>query len=205
MSKPTPEEKLFAVIQGAKYPSVRGAAHALSLASVSAQAKAWVRTWDLPRANQALAVLVGGLALWCVATPLFMRSNIDRLIDMAKRSTPPFTIAAPLEGLHSSEEYAQLIQSQDPFHVGTTTHAAETSPAETPPQRPAEPDFSTTLQQLKLVGVSWVPDPIAMVEDTTTHQTNFLKLGATIGPFTVKEILPNHVILHAGDKDYELF
>ncbi len=193
------------MIQGAKHPPIRATARALSLPSLAAQVQAWMRAWDLSRANQALAVLIGGLALWCVATPLFMRSNIDRLIELAKQRTQPFAISTPLEGLRATEEYASVMQVQDPFRIGSASRVTETLPVEVPLQHPPEPDFSAALQQLKLVGISWVPDPIAMVEDLTTHQTNFLKPGASIGPFTVTEILHDRVMLRAGEKEYELF
>lgn len=196
--KPTPEEKLFAVIQGAKAPPIRGRSLALSLTAVGQQVMASVGPVDLPRINQVLTgvmVLLGA----CAAGQLFLRPSVNRLMARSE-PTPPFRIAAPLEGLQPFEEYLPRVLERDPFRVGQTPAAAIARPE---PSEPPKPDPKAALASLRLVGIAWGGSPTAMIEQD--KQTYFLKPGDAIGPFTVKEILRDHVILRAGDNEVELF
>ena len=203
--KPTPEEKLFAVIQGAQHPPLRSRAQALSLAGMGARMSSLIGPLDLPRVNQLLMGVIGVLGLMCVVNPLLMQPQLDRLMEGAHLRATPFTITPPLQGFKSSQEYVDLIRDKNPFRVEEPVVARQASPTETAPVSPPQPDFQSALSNLKLVGISWGPDPTVMIEETETKQTHFLKPGSTVGPFTIKEILPNRVILRAGDKDYELF
>ena len=203
--KPTPEEKLFAVIQGAQHPPLRERAQALSLASVGARVSALIGPLDLPRMNQALAIVIVMLGLICAVNPMFMQPRLDRLMEEAHLHAKPFAIMPPLQGLKSSQDYADLVRDTNPFRVEESAVASQAAPTDAAPVSPPQPDFKSALANLKLVGISWSPDPTAMIEETEAKQTHFLKLDGTIGPFTIKEILPNRVILRVGDKDFELF
>ena len=48
-------------------------------------------------------------------------------------------------------------------------------------------------------------EPEAMVEESNSKQTYVLTPGQKIGEATVKEILPDRVILRVGDEDVPLF
>jgi len=194
LQKPTPEEKLFAVIQGAKTPPLRGSGRrGRALVSVLAAV-------DLPQINQALAIAAAVMGL-ATLHPLIQRPRLERLLESVPSATG-FRIAGPLDGLRALDVYLPSILEQDPFRVGTTVPAqpSETAAGEQPP---TEPDPSTLLSGLKLVGISPEPDPTAMIE--MDKQTYFVRPGGTIGTFTVKQILPDRVILRAGDRDLELF
>ena len=204
-SKPTPEEKLFAVIQGAAHPPLRSRAQAVSLAGFGSQLRTLIGPLDLPRVNQGLTGLLVLVAVWCLINPLLMRPRLDRLLEQAKLRATPFAIAPPLQGLRPFEDYTQLMQQKDPFRVGELAVVTQGPlPDETPPV-PAQPDYQGALAKLKLVGIAWGPEPTVMIEETATQQTHFLKPGSSIGPFTVKEILPTRVILRVGEQDFELF
>ena len=203
--KPTPEEKLFAVIQGAQHPPLRARAQALSLTSVGARVSALIGPLDLPRANQALAIVIVILGVLCAVNPLFMQPRLDRLLEEAHLHAKPFAMMPPLQGLKPSQDYVDLVRDKNPFRVEEPIVVSQTAPPDTGPIAPPEPDFKAALANLKLVGISFGPDPTAMIEEAETKQTYFLKPGSTIGLFTIKEVLPNRVILRAGDKDFELF
>ena len=203
--KPTPEEKLFAVIQGAQHPPLRARAQALSLASVGVRLSTLIGPLDLPRVNQALAMVIGILGLICVVNPMLMQPRLDRLMEEAHLRAKPFAITPPLQGLKSSQDYADMVRDKNPFRVEEPAVASHETPPEPTPVTPPQPDFQAALSNVKLVGISWSPDPTAMIEESETKQTHFLKRGSTLGPFTIKEILPNRVILRVGDKDFELF
>lgn len=193
MAKPTPEEKLFAVIQGAKAQPLRGPGRrGRTVAKVIAAV-------DLPQVNQALtiATIVMGFA---TLHPLIQRPRLGRLLENASPAAG-FRIVGPLDGLRALDVYLPAILGQDPFRVGTVSPEQLAGP-ETP-AAPAEPDPGTLLSNLRLVGISSGPLPTAMIEQD--QQTYFLRPGDAIGSFTVKEIFPDRVILRAGDRDLELF
>ncbi len=202
--QPTPEEKLFAVIQGAAHPPIRSRTQTLTLAGMGTWVQVFLATLDLPRINQGLVFVIGGLILWCVLTPLMMRTRLDQVVAQVRQQAPPFTIGPPLQGLKTLEAYTETMHQKDPFRVEpppvVSPPTVETSPTPPPP-----PDFHGALANLKLVGISWGPDPTAMIEETDTKQTHFLKVGNTVGPFTIKEVRPDRILLHAGDQELELF
>lgn len=198
-SKPTPEEKLFAVIQGAAQKPLRGKPRALSLATVAARLSMLIGPVDLPRINQGLAVLIGGLALACVSNPLMMRPRVDRLLGRIEPRGAP-VIPAPLQGLKTLEAYLGTMGAQDPFRIGEQPLAVSPDQAAT---APAHADPKTLLGDAKLVGISFGENPTAMVEQQ--KQTFFLKPGDVLGQLTVKEILKDHVVFRSGDQDVELF
>jgi len=47
--------------------------------------------------------------------------------------------------------------------------------------------------------------PQAMVEQVSQQTTHVLKAGDPLGPFTVKEVLEDRVILQIGTEELELF
>jgi len=197
--KPTPEEKLFAVIQGASQASPRARVHAVSLSTLSAPLQRLLQQTDLPRINRGLTVLIIALAGWCLLNPLLLRPRIDRVLQKAAKYLAPFVIAPPLEGLKASDDYITLMRAKDPFRVGDAPlqpQAVSTQPT---------PDTQALLADFKLVGIAQGAVPRAMIEQVSQQMTHVLKAGDPIGPFTVKEVLEDRVILQIGTEELELF
>ena len=198
VQKPTPEEKLFAVIQGAKAPPVRGRSSAWSAVAVGQRITALVGPIDLPRINQALLAVMAILGA-CLAGQLFMLPSVDRLMARSE-PPPPFQIAAPLVGLKPLEEYLPRVLEADPFRVGRTPAQ---NPAPSSQSTSQELDPKALVASMRLVGIAWGDAPTAMIEQD--KQTYVLKTGDLIGSLTVKEILRDHVVLKAGNQEVELF
>ena len=81
---------------------------------------------------------------------------------------------------------------------------------EPPPlQKPPPPDPLKILRErvksLKLVGISWGERPTAMIEDTVTKETSFIRVGEVINEVEVKAILKDRAILSYGGAEYDLF
>jgi type II secretory pathway component PulC len=206
MAKPTPEEKLFAVIQGAKMPPIRGKRSGWSLATAGAQVGAFVRTWDLVRTNQLLTRLVVLLAAWAIVNPILMAPRIERLVMQARRQAVAFRMPRPFEGLHSAQDDIEVLHRSDPFRVEPQLAELSTSPpAVVEPPEPVVPDLQSVVADFKLVGISMDPEPVAMIEQVSTKQTHFLRAGDVVGSATVKRIEPTRVILQVGDLETELF
>ncbi len=202
--KPTPEEKLFAVIQGAAHAPLRPRAQALSVALVRRQLTAFIGPLELPRINQLLAVVVAVLGVSCLVAPLLMQPSLVRLMNQANAKSVPFVIAEPLKGIKPLADYTHVLREKDPFRVeGPTSSIVQPLAGVAPP--PRQPQFQDALANLKLVGISWGNDRTAMIEELNTHETRFLRPGQSVGPFTIKEILQDRVILRAGEQDLELF
>jgi len=202
--KTTPEEKLFAVIQGAAAPSPRARAQTLSIGAVFSQAQGALSSIELPRVNQALLIAIALLGAFALIAPLLMQPQMDHVLQQAAKQSVPFLMEPPLQGLKTTEDVVQLMRSQDPFHVGDTlpgaAPAAGLPPAVSPPA-----DSHQLLADLRLVGISFGAVPTAMIEQTSQQKTNVLKAGEQVGQFTVKEIQRDRVILQLGDQDLELF
>ncbi len=197
--KPTPEEKLFAVIQGAQQKPLRRRPQALTLAQAGSRVTSMVAAVDLPQANQALTGGVIVLALLCLLNPLMMRPQVDRLLNKIEPGRASI-IPAPLEGLKPLETYLETMARQNPFGIGEQPLAATSSAA---PVAQAPVDPNTLLGDAKLVGISLGEVPTAMVEQQ--KQTYFLTIGDMLGPLKVKEILSDRVIFDADGKPVELF
>jgi DNA-binding transcriptional regulator LsrR (DeoR family) len=58
---------------------------------------------------------------------------------------------------------------------------------------------------LKVVGIAWGETPVAMIEDTTTRETFFLKALQSIGGIRVKAVLKDRVILSYENAEHDLF
>jgi len=203
-TKPTPEEKLFAVIQGKRHPPLRARVQALPLSSLGAKWLARLGLIDLPRINQALAAIVVVLGILCVVSPILLRPRADRLVTDAAAQSQPFVIASPLAGLPSLDAVLPLLHQQDPFRIeGAAAPLSMPLPAPTPSPQPSM--AQAVLADLKLVGISWGAEPVAMVEQGSTQQTHFLKPGDSIGGAIVKEILQDRVIFRVGDEEMDLF
>ena len=197
--KPTPEEKLFAVIQGAKATPLRGRGSAKSFKQLLQQVKTSIGPIDLPRINKLLIVVMGLLVAGLIAQ-FFSQPNVNRLIAQAGEPAP-FRIAPPLQGLKPLEEYLPKVLEQDPFRVGQTTVQASADASE--PAAGKQSDAKALIANLRLVGISWGDLPTAMIEQD--KQTYFLKPGDTLGALTIKAIQKDHVILKLGDQEVDLF
>jgi len=71
-------------------------------------------------------------------------------------------------------------------------------------QAPAVPQINSLAENLKIAGLSWTPgqdDRSAMIEDTKTGITYFLREGDSISYFEIHKILKNSVILRYQDQE----
>ena len=90
MAVPTPEEKLFAVIQGAKHKPLRRAPSSLSPAALTARLRGAAAALDVPKVNQALLgvpccsmlVLHCTPQVWPTQLPLELAAPARRLIPV---------------------------------------------------------------------------------------------------------------------------
>lgn len=201
--KPTPEEKLFAVIQGAKASPIRGKAATASLSGFWSGIAAFIGPLDLVRINRILVALMVMLGFFA-AVPFLLQPSVDRLISSVPVRPPVAVPAAPLEGLKPLDEYLPAFLESDPFHVGPP--AASVNPTvqqQQVQQQQAQQDLKAIVAKLHLVGISWGESPMAMIEQE--QQTYFVKRGEKLGDLTIKEILQDRVIIKKDEQEEQLF
>ena len=80
---------------------------------------------------------------------------------------------------------------------------ADTVDAKTEVKPPSSGIIGVT-QHLRLAGISWSDDPDAMIEDTRTKRTLFVKRGGMIGKIKVQAIFKDKVVLFYDGEEIEL-
>jgi hypothetical protein len=97
--------------------------------------------------------------------------------------------------------YLEKVGARDIFKMGFKKVAAAEVKKETKATSSAIIDAT---QGLKLVGISWSKNPDAIIEDTKTGKTYFLKRGGLIGEVKVQAMSKDKVILSYGGEEIEL-
>ena len=95
--------------------------------------------------------------------------------------------------------YLEKITSRNVFRVSTDTVVKTTEEKKGPSSAIVEAtkDFS-------LVGISWSDDPDAMIEDTKSQRTYFVKRGQLIGEIKVEAIYRDKVLLSYKGEELEI-
>lgn len=179
----------------------------------------WARSeFSLKRGNQALTVLLllflGGLAYDLNR----VQPRVEALTGAAVGSKPGATTEEPLASLRPLDEYLQEVGMRDLFSpprppAPPQSETSQPDPAKVSvPEAPPPPTPLQILQEkakgLKLVGISFEPPggaPIAMIEDTASHKTYFLKKGESIDQIKIEGIMENRAVLGYEGVTFELF
>jgi hypothetical protein len=154
--------------------------------------------------NQLNLKLVNALLLACVVV---LAVRFGYVIDGAykKMHAIDFRLTADVSGelreksvLKKLDYYLDKVKKRDIFRMG-----AEARPENALEAAPSSKVAEAT-QNLRLVGISWSDDPDAMVEDTKTLKTFFVKKGQSIGDVKVENITREKVILRLDRELIEL-
>jgi hypothetical protein len=225
----TPEERLLRLIESGAQSGKRFAlwdVHRWAPFFVPYQERArrLVRSWfagrvaprelNLQLINRGLGVL---LVLVVAAMALNTQRARPRVTDLSRparsaglaaNAEPPSSVLRPVE------DYLKDVEQRDLFNPVAVPERGKTE-AKTEPMRPPEPVKSqepTALdvlrekaKTLKLVGISWGPVPVAMIEDTATRETVFVKERGVINQLRIKAIFRDRVVLTYAGADYDLF
>lgn len=188
MAKETAEEKLLKMLQKSGAP--------VAAAAVKAPAKKKASfALSIQTVNQLLLV---GIVVAVVALVLQMRNGVALLnkdVDLTSDIQSSSIAEIALPSTNSVSFYLDKISARNifkPFDAQVTT--ASSAPV----------GIAAKVAKYKLVGVAWLDLPetaSAMIEDTATKQTYFLKQGEQIEGVTVKTIYTDRVVL--GDENEE--
>jgi len=92
--------------------------------------------------------------------------------------------------------YLEMVQRRNIF----SPIALQTAKKQEPPKE----DLTKLSASLKVVGISWGKEPVAMIEDQAAKKTYFLKKGDSINQFQIKDVLKDRVILEREGQTLEL-
>ena len=229
----TPEERLLKLIQSGEraatgFPSWDVRAWAPHVFQYKERARRLVASWlsgrlaprelNLNLINRGLIVLLALLAVALALNTQRVRPDPMDLVREAQAVSPPSKEEQPLTALRPVDDYLREVEVRDLFNpvvapvVQPERKRAEAKAEPVKPPEPTKPPEPSALQvlrekakNLKLVGISWGPFPIAMIEDTATRETAFVKEQQSINQVRVKAIFRDRVVLSYGNAEYDLF
>ncbi len=163
-------------------------------------------TLDIKWANRALAVMVGMALFYLMMDLIFMRPGRRDFLSSVATSDPVFSVLKT--GVEDSAKdaafYQDAARKRNPFlAAGTVESTGAQAPA--PEDAAGAPNpLADALASLKLVGISFGEEPLAMVEDVATGRTFFLKKGQEVKGMKVQEIGKEKVVVTYEGQEGEL-
>lgn len=225
----TPEERLLRVIESQgeperpfvfwdirTYPSLLGG-YQKQILKWASFAKGWgPREISLKRIHQGLVVLLLLSGAWFAYDINRVQPHIEDLTDPSAVSRPHVMEEQPVAALRPLKDYIEEAKKRDLFSPPLPPPGPQPEMGAAEPAKVQEPPPPTPLEilrqragTLKLVGTSFAPSdvgtPIAIIEDTATQKTYFLKEGEFIDQVQVKSISEGRAILVYQGAQYELF
>ena len=173
------------------------------------------RELSLKLVNRLLIVLLVFVLAGIAYNMNKVRATVENLSGQVAASSPSVGTQQALASLNPLADYLKEFEKRDLFRpvIPPKPKAKEAKPLEPkkkqPVKKPPQPTSIEILEKkaktLKLVGISWGKNPVAMIEDTTSRETSFLKAGQFINEIQVKVIMKDRAILSLGDAEYDLF
>jgi hypothetical protein len=156
---------------------------------------------DVKTANRILGFLVLLLSLYFMGSlimSLVNLSKLPRLETNPQAAKVDINIPEPQGLKKAASYYLDKVRERDIFTMGLKKLAAKQ-----PEQGPSAKIIEIT-STLKLVGISWSNDPDAMIEDTKSLKTYFVKRGDMVGETKVQAIFRDKVVLSLENEEFEL-
>ncbi len=161
---------------------------------------------DMKWANRGLAAMTAVALCYLAVDLAFFRPGRQDFLASVATSEPVYPRLS--NGLENSiktiEFYKDITRKRNPFLApGIVEAPVETS--EGAPEEAAGTPIANVMQNLKLVGISWGEEPLAMVEETSTGRTFFLKKGQEVRGMKVQTISKERVKVTYEGQEGELF
>ena len=208
----TPEDKLLQIIDNPTSVKPRPAARLLGKTALVTTVTTWLSKWKptqagdkpmltIPMVNRGLAVLCGLLTIAWIIDFLSVRSDFRTRLDTLER----IQLTAPVESKGKPApaiELADLLATAKLHNIFTFLPQPKVSTA----QAAAVQALDTALKDLKLVGIIWSEHPQAIIEQTKDGKTSLVGTGESIGPFRIKKIGKDKIVLNdaKGTQEWEL-
>ena len=158
--------------------------------------------------NRLLMALVAAAFIYLIVDVAFFQPKpSDFLADVG--TSEPVYPSGPVPRAVGSElaAYQEPLTRRNPFlAAGTNTPPAD-APASLPVSAVGAPtgQLASVIQGLKLVGISLGQEPLAMIEETESGRTYFLKKGQEFKGVKVQNVTKEKVVLTHEGQEAELF
>ncbi|HPT39611.1 MAG TPA: hypothetical protein PL125_05405 [Candidatus Omnitrophota bacterium] len=156
---------------------------------------------DVKVANRVLGFLVTLLCLYFAGNLFISLVNLSK-VPRLESNIPAAKIEAsfpePTGLKKAASYYLDKVRERDIFTMGLKK-IAEKKEDNAPSAKSLDLAGS-----LKLVGISWSTDPDAMIEDTKSLKTYFVKRGDMVGDAKVQAIFKDKVVLNLDNEEFEL-
>lgn len=173
-----------------------------------------LRALTLERINRGLIVIFVSLLAGIALNMNGAQSSVKDLSSQVGASRPRAGAGEPSASLRPLEDYVSEAEKRDLFSLvppskpekpeATAAPVKRSEPVQPPKPAPLE-ILREKAKTLKVVGIAWGETPVAMIEDTTTRETFFLKALQSIHGIRVKAVLKDRVILSYENAEYDLF
>lgn len=171
--------------------------------NLAAFAKSFGGPIDLKKINAgllALAVVVGGYFL-VTSVILATRVSVMPSFSFKVDTSSNVGISKHISNLKAFTYYMEKVHGRDIFKIGRMMTQSAAPVLDQAAIRAAQ---EAVLNKFRLVGISWSDDPDAMVEETTSGTTHFMKRGQVLDGVKVQAIFKDKVVLNYNGVEIEL-
>jgi hypothetical protein len=154
---------------------------------------------DVRFINSFLILCIFMLGTYFVVSFSFSMKNLKKMpsLEIKPLGNTASGSAAEMLGLKRAVAYyLDKVAVRDIFKLGPKNPLAAKG-------GPSEKALEAT-KNLKLVGISWSDNPDAMIEDSKTMRTFFVKRGDVVGDIKVEAIFKDKVVLNFAGEDVDL-
>ncbi len=156
---------------------------------------------DIKWINRALIVTVILVVGYLLIDLTLFKPGRPRFMNQVGVTDAVFPVRGDLGGTQDVSYYLQGLRRRNPFlDAGTATPA----PSEEEPASRGNEEVMEKIQGIRLVGISWGDEPLAMVEDSSTGRTYFLKKNQEFHGVKVQEIQKQKIIVTYEGQEAEL-
>ena len=163
---------------------------------------------EIKMVNQVLLALVISSAVYLLIDFFLLKPSQMNFLSQVATSEKVYPAFQDSQSKAAKDfsVYQQSIQKRNPFTAPGSNlpppkegEAAAAQPASTAPA------VNQMMASLKLVGISWGEEPLAMIEDSESTRTYFVKKGGEVKGMKVQAISKEKVTLTYEGQEAELF
>jgi hypothetical protein len=201
-AKETAEEQLLRMIEGPSAPSPKGSGGGSLVGRMLDPLRdSWdaLRRWirgrsgaparesgdaflsQLRLASRVFWVVLAALGLYLIIDVVILQPAAPRLVA-PRQSSGGGTVRAVEESGNRLQEYRQTLAARNPFRLEATR--VEDAPA----SQTAQAKLQELIAKLTVVGINRGAVPEALIEDTESKRTHFVKVGDAINGVTISAI-----------------
>ena len=161
----------------------------------------------LKKFNHVLLALVLASGIYLVMDLMVLRSKEPHFLAEVSTGDAVYPVTEEL-GKGAPRElsyYKEAAMRRNPFLPPAQPQVPGAPAADMAVPAPPSSKLAELLQGLKLVGISWGAEPLAMIEDAATGRTYFLKRGQEMKGVKVQAISKEKVTVTYEGEEGELF